>query len=61
MPSLRNVALTAPYLHDGRVKTLKEAISSIAKAQLGLNLTEEEVFLIEEFLKSLNGKVTIIE
>lgn len=61
VPSLRNVALTAPYLHDGRVKTLKEAISSIAKAQLGLNLTEEEVFLIEEFLKSLNGKVTIIE
>jgi cytochrome c peroxidase len=61
VPTLRNVALTAPYLHDGRVKTLKEAIGSIAKAQLGLDLTDEEIFLIEEFLKSLNGKVTIIQ
>jgi len=61
VPTLRNVALTAPYLHDGRVKTLKEAIGSIAKAQLGLDLTDEEIFLIEEFLKSLNGKVTIVQ
>lgn len=61
VPTLRNVALTGPYLHDGRVKTLKEAIKSIAKAQLGLDLTKEEIFLIEEFLKSLNGKVTIIK
>lgn len=61
VPTLRNVALTYPYLHNGRIKTLNEAISSIAKAQLGLDLTKEETFLIEEFLKSLNGKVTIIE
>ncbi len=61
VPSLRNVALTHPYLHNGKVKTLKEAISLIAKAQLGLDLTKEEIFLIEEFLKSLNGKVTIIQ
>lgn len=61
VPTLRNVALTGPYLHDGRLKTLREAIKSIAKAQLGLDLTDEEIFLIEEFLKSLNGKVHIIE
>ena len=61
VPTLRNVALTYPYLHNGRIETLSETISSIAKAQLGLDLTEEETFLIEEFLKSLNGKVTIIE
>jgi len=61
VPSLRNVALTSPYLHNGRLKTLKKAIKSIAKAQLGLNLTKEEVILIEEFLKSLSGKVEIIE
>lgn len=61
VPSLRNVALTYPYLHDGRVETLKEAISSIAKAQLGLDLTEEEILLIEDFLKSLSGKVNIIK
>ena len=57
VPSLRNVALTSPYLHNGDLKTLKEAIKSIAQAQLGLNLTEDEIFLIEEFLKSLSGKV----
>ena len=61
VPTLRNVALTYPYLHNGRIETLNETISSIAKAQLGLDLTKEETFLIEEFLKSLNGKVTIIE
>ena len=61
VPSLRNVALTAPYLHNGRLKTLQDAIKSIAKAQLGLDLTKEEIFLIEEFLKSLSGKVKIIQ
>ncbi|WP_419764392.1 MAG: cytochrome-c peroxidase [Arcobacter sp.] len=61
VPTLRNVALTYPYLHNGQIKTLNEAISSIAKAQLGLNLTDEETFLIEEFLKSLSGKVNIIK
>jgi cytochrome c peroxidase len=61
VPTLRNVALTYPYLHNGRIKTLKEAISSISKAQLGLDLTEEETLLIEDFLKSLNGKITIIK
>lgn len=61
VPSLRNVALTAPYLHNGRLQTLQEAIKSIAKAQLGLDLTSKEIFLIEEFLKSLSGKVEIIK
>ncbi len=61
VPTLRNIALTYPYLHHGRIKTLSEAINEIAKAQLGLNLTKEEIFLIEEFFKSLSGKVTIIK
>jgi cytochrome c peroxidase len=61
VPTLRNIALTAPYLHSGSLKTLKEAISSIAKSQLGLELTQEEIFFIEEFLKSLSGKVEIIK
>jgi cytochrome c peroxidase len=42
VPSLRNVALTAPYFHDGKVKTLKEAISRIGYHQLGKELTEAE-------------------
>lgn len=61
VPSLRNVELTYPYFHDGNIQTLKEAINVIAKVQLGLNLKEEEIRLIEEFLKSLTGKVEIIE
>lgn len=61
VPTLRNVALTYPYLHNGRIETLNETISSIAKAQLGLDLTKKETFLIEQFLKSLNGKVNIIK
>jgi len=61
VPSLRNVALTFPYLHNGRLQTLQEAIKSIAKSQLGLDLTKKEIFLIEEFLKSLSGKVELIQ
>ncbi len=61
VPTLRNVALTFPYLHNGSIKTLKEAIELIAKAQLGIDLKKEELFYIEEFLKSLTGEVEIIK
>lgn len=61
VPTLRNIAKTYPYLHNGRIETLQEAIKSIAKSQLGLDLTKKEIFLIEEFLKSLSGEVTIIK
>lgn len=61
VPSLRNVELTYPYFHTGEISELKEAIKVIAKIQLGLDLQEDEIALIEEFLKSLTGKVEIIE
>lgn len=61
VPSLRNVELTYPYFHTGEITELKEAIKVIAKVQLGLELQDDEVALIEEFLKSLTGKVEIIE
>lgn len=61
VPSLRNVELTYPYFHTGEISELKEAIKVIAKVQLGLDLQEDEIALIEEFLKSLTGKVEIIE
>ncbi len=56
VPSLRNVAETAPYFHDGKVATLKDAIKTMGKTQLGLNLTAKEISSIETFLKSLTGQ-----
>jgi cytochrome c peroxidase len=55
VPSLRNVARTAPYLHDGTQKTLPEAVQVMAKYQLGRNLDDEQVAQIVAFLESLSG------
>lgn len=56
VPILRNVAITAPYFHDGRVKTLREAIDQMATLQLGKTLTPEKTARIEAFLGALTGK-----
>lgn len=56
VPSLRNVAVTAPYLHDGSAATLEEAIIIMGKTQLGRTLSAEEVTLIEAFLRTLTGE-----
>jgi len=56
VPMLRNVAVTAPYFHDGNAKTLKEAVDIMAKYQLGITLTNSENKAIVEFLKSLTGQ-----
>lgn len=56
VPSLRNVALTAPYFHDGSVQTLEEAVRKMAWLQLNKELTDEEVQSIVTFLKALTDK-----
>jgi cytochrome c peroxidase len=56
VPSLRNVAVTAPYFHDGRAEKLDEAVDTMARAQLGRVLTAREVHLIVQFLGSLTGE-----
>lgn len=56
VPSLRNVALTAPYFHNASVKTLKEAIKNIALHQLGEDLPKRDIQDIESFLKTLTGE-----
>lgn len=56
VPTWRNVALTAPYFHNGSVKTLPEAVRVMAKVQLNKDLTEAQVADIVEFLKSTTGK-----
>jgi cytochrome c peroxidase len=57
VPSLRNVELTAPYFHDGSAATLPDAVRMMAKYQLGRHLTDQEVELIVEFLKTLTGEL----
>ncbi|MEN9798580.1 MAG: hypothetical protein RL653_2276 [Pseudomonadota bacterium] len=56
VPSLRNVAKTAPYFHDGSAKTLPEAIKLMAKHQVGRELPEKDVASIATFLEALNGE-----
>lgn len=55
VPSLRNVAETAPYFHDGSAKTLGDAINIMAKYQLGRDLTNDDATRLEAFLRSLTG------
>jgi len=56
VPSLRNIAVTAPYLHDGSAETLEQAISIMGKTQLGRILSKNEIHLIKSFLKTLTGE-----
>ncbi len=57
VPSLRNVAETAPYFHDGSTRSLDDAIRKMARMQLNLDLPDEDVELINEFLHSLTGRL----
>lgn len=57
VPSLRNVADTAPYFHNGQVNTLQEAIQIMGRVQLGRELTEQDIADIEAFLLSLSAPV----
>ncbi len=56
VPSLRNVAETAPYFHDGSAATLEEAIAIMGRYQLGRSLSHEEIDSLAAFLKSLTGE-----
>jgi cytochrome c peroxidase len=56
VPTWRNVALTAPYFHNGKVKTLDEAVRVMGKTQLGMDLTGPQVDDIVAFLNALTGE-----
>lgn len=56
VPMLRNVAITAPYFHDGKIKTLEEAVRRMGWLQLGLELKEDQVSDIAAFLRTLTDK-----
>lgn len=55
VPSLRNVAMTPPYFHDGSVATLPQAVNIMARVQLGKHLSDRQVADIVAFLDSLTG------
>ncbi|APH42703.1 Cytochrome c peroxidase [Leptospira interrogans serovar Copenhageni/Icterohaemorrhagiae] len=56
VPSLRNVAITGPYFHDGKITTLEEAVKKMAHLQLGKDLSDSDTKLIVTFLKTLTDK-----
>ncbi len=56
VPTLRNIALTAPYFHNGSVKTLDKAVKLMAIVQLGKKLSDDEVADIVAFLDALTGE-----
>lgn len=55
VPSLRNVAMTGPYFHDGSVASLEAAVRIMARVQLGATPSDKEVQDIVAFLGSLTG------
>jgi len=56
VPTLRNIALTAPYFHNGSVATLESAVKVMAKVQLGKKLSKNETADIVAFLNALTGE-----
>ena len=68
-PTLREIEHTAPYMHDGSVKTLKEVVEfynkggapddpTLDKEMKPLNLTEKEIGFLVEFLKAMSSQAT---
>ncbi|MEK7354836.1 MAG: cytochrome-c peroxidase [Bdellovibrionota bacterium] len=60
VPSLRNVALTSPYFHDGSARSLEDAVNVMAKYQLGRKLPKADVDAIVAFLKALTGEMPAV-
>jgi cytochrome c peroxidase len=54
-PALRNIALTGPYFHTGKVWTLKNAVAVMSSSQLGMEMSADEIVKITSFLEALTG------
>ena len=57
VPILRNVTKTSPYFHNGSVDKIREAVEIMGRHQVGLNLSNQQIDEIVEFLKTLEGNV----
>lgn len=60
VPSLRNIALTGPYLHDGSAATLNKVLKKMAFHNLGFELSEDQLTLLMAFLNTLTGDMPAI-
>lgn len=60
VPTLRNIALTAPYFHTGKCWDLRQAVAVMGVSQLGAQLTDDEIDRITSFLGSLTGEQPIV-
>jgi cytochrome c peroxidase len=60
VPPLRNVALTAPYFHSGKVWSLRQAIAVMSSSQLGMTLSDDEVNKVAAFLDALTGRQPVV-
>jgi cytochrome c peroxidase len=56
VPSLRNVAVTAPYFHNGYTSSLAAAVEIMGRSQLGRRLSRDDIHLIVRFLDTLTGE-----
>jgi len=61
VPTLRNVALTYPYFHDGEAATLTQAVDVMGRLQLGRTFSADENAQIVAFLKTLTGDLPAIQ
>lgn len=55
-PTLRNIAESAPYFHNGAIWSLREAIKEMGSVQLGIEISDKEAKSIEAFLNALTGQ-----
>jgi cytochrome c peroxidase len=60
-PTLRNIALTPPYFHSGKVWKLRDAVAIMGSTQLGISLSEKQIDSIVAFLKSTTGRQPKVE
>jgi len=61
VPTLRNIAQTAPYFHNGAVWNLEEAVKIMGETQLGKELKDKEIKSIVSFLNALTGEKPKVE
>ena len=57
VPTLRNVARTGPYFHDGSIDSLEDAVNAMARYQLGVELAVSDRVALVAFLHALNGRM----
>jgi cytochrome c peroxidase len=55
-PTLRNVMLTPPYMHDGSVQTVEDAVRIMHQFQIGKDITDAEMVNMVAFLNTLTGE-----